>query len=139
MVTVKKKQSAQQQLYGIEYKHVYTLRVVYLIITGLLFLLLSFIVVFIYRNVFQALDEANVIVVLQSDLQMKTINFERLAEVEHDWIARQEMPAVIANENPFFPAAVASSTPPVTATSTPPAEPEPVVDSSTDQPNIDSL
>lgn len=123
-------QQHTKQVYGVEYKHVYALRMMYIAITGLLLLGVTMLSYFIYTNVFEALDEANVIIVLQSDLQMKTINFERLETVETTWERKQNISPFKVKFNPFFSSAtnlststqidVVTTTPVLPTTGTPP-------------------
>lgn len=121
--------------YGVEYKHIKTVRLVYILTVGLLVLFVSAMVSFVYTNIFQALEEANVIVVLQSELQMKTINLERLDDVQSAWEKKQERIPVSELQNPF----IARTSQPIVTSSTTAPVPLPVTAPNQTFPSADAL
>ena len=100
--TKKEKNTENKQLYQAEYKHVRTLRFVYMIVT--LFLLTGFLWIgyFVYNNVFRSLEQVNTIAILRSELDLKTISVSRLETIEKRWEERKMRKETSLNiPNPF--------------------------------------
>ncbi len=109
MVTIKQHKK-NARLYGVEYKHIHSLRILYLVTAGLLLLLLSYMVAFIFKNVSQALEEANIIVLSQSATQMRRIQSEKLHTVEAAWEQKKLPSTNTTIPNPFFSSGTTTST-----------------------------
>lgn len=108
-----KKQDSIKKHHGVEYKHIQSLRLLYILIGGMITFSVGLIIYFIYSNVYRALEDANTIIILQSDLGIETIDFQKLETMESLWKKRYTLEEPVLVRDPF-----SIPLPPITTTST---------------------
>lgn len=86
-----KKKSENKKLYQVEYKHVRVLRIFYMVLSIVLFAGFFASGYFVYNNVFRSLEQVNTIVILKSELDLKTIPLPRLEAVAQHWKERNAL------------------------------------------------
>lgn len=85
-----------------EYHSVRTLRFAYIFIVSFLVLLLFAAVWFMYRHVYNAIDEANNVILLKSELGIETIDFNRLERVRNEESDRENVVHLPLGRDPFI-------------------------------------
>ena len=114
-----KKQASIKKYHGVEYKHIQSLRLLYILIGGAIAGTIGLIIFFIYSNVYRTLEDANTIIILRSDLGVETIDFRRLEAVKKTWKTRYQAERPTIHRDPFALPSVQTQKPSATETSTP--------------------
>lgn len=86
-----------------EYEHFIKLRIIILIISGLLIVALGSSALFIYKNIYQIIEQAQLTVLLKSEMGIDPINFQRLEKVRRAWEIKNKKQAITTARDPFEP------------------------------------
>ncbi|PIT86397.1 MAG: hypothetical protein COU33_03400 [Candidatus Magasanikbacteria bacterium CG10_big_fil_rev_8_21_14_0_10_43_6] len=109
-MNITKNRHTIHQRRGVEYKHIESLRILYIIISGGITLSIGLIVFFIYSNVYQALEDANTIIILRSELGIETIDFDKLETVRAACTGKCIAPLGPLTRDPFSDVMVSPQT-----------------------------
>ena len=95
-----------------EYKHFVVLRIInYFVITGL-FIGTGFGSLFIYKNIFNTIEQINTIVFLNNVANIEIINFTQYDKVESAWLEKFDPTNIELKSDPFNPPRINTSTSP---------------------------
>lgn len=69
-----------------------------------------FVLYFLYQSVFTVINQVDAVLILQSNIRVEVIDFERFEKVDRAWKQKTASPDILIARDPFSPVAVSSST-----------------------------
>ena len=96
-----KEKNPNDQIQGLEYKHANSLRVLSLLLLTCLILTIAGTVFFVYSRVIKSINQVETIIILQSQLKIEPIDFEKLDKVEASWNLKHSTSTPFIETDPF--------------------------------------
>ncbi|MEK7623721.1 MAG: hypothetical protein AAB408_03585 [Patescibacteria group bacterium] len=92
-----------------EFQHLYSFRIVNIIVISLYAFAVSGVLLFIYARVYQTIEKVDTITALQSSLPPPTIEFDRLERVNTAWEKKHADVSLTITRDPFLPTATSTA------------------------------